>query len=131
MYMIVILIIYIYISTYEIILIWQCDVTCNVITLLHIFLKITESRNQVHSVSTHFSDGADRYCHTTTDVNRYTWATTGAHFWLRETQQASWYRITQALDPHSVILNKRHCIHQYTWILNIVLMLYDNSMIII
>ena len=29
------------------------------------------------------------------------------------------------------ILNKRHCINQYTWVLNTVLTLYGDSMIII
>ena len=48
--------------------------------------------------------------HTTAEDNTCTWATAG----------------------HTLgILNKRHCLHQYTWILNTVLTLYGDSMIII
>ena len=46
-----------------------------------------------------------------------------------EKQQVSWDRMTQALDTHSVILNKRYCINQYTWILKTVLTLYGDSTI--
>ena len=55
----------------------------------------------------------------------------GARLWLRVTQQMSWYRMTQSLDTHSFILNKRHCINQYTCVLNTVFTLYGDSMIII
>ena len=77
--MIVILIIinpyiYIYISTS------QCAVTCNVTTLLHVFLNVMESRKQVPSAAHTLQLVMTDISHTAAEANTCTWATAGARF---------------------------------------------------
>ena len=89
-------------------------------TLLHIFLNETESRKQVPGPA-HTSQWV------LTDLSH-----TAA--WRSLTTEGSTADVLVSdalLDTHSVILNKRHCINQYTWVLNTVLTLYGDSMIII
>ena len=79
MYVIVILIIFIY--KYDYMLQLMNDiVTCNVTTLLHIFLNITESRKQVPSTAHTSQLMMTGISHTTAEANTCTLATAGARF---------------------------------------------------
>ena len=55
-------------------------VTCNVTTLLHIFLKITESRKQVPCAAHTSQLVMTDISHTAAEANTCTWATAGARF---------------------------------------------------
>ena len=88
-------------------------VTCNVTILLHIFLNITESRKQVPGAAHTSQLVMTDISHTAADHWRLLW---GNHWrsLLTEGKTAGVLVSRNKRDTHSVILNKRDCIPQYT-----------------